>query len=234
MSMAWLLTLLAAAGVFGGVFLHESRRVPAYLAAIGGGLLCGIALFRLLPEIALTTGAVAAVAAVLAIAALLVLADRLFSHSGYASGRGIVWPLLAATAFHSFLDGWSIRALAAQPLAGVAVLVGLALHKIPEGLAIGWITRRSTSSRWRAALAAIGAEGFTLVGAFAQPAMNRSGLAQFGIWWTSGVLALIGGSFLFLGGHTLWPHVKRPGVVAVFLVALLLVWIADQAAGCCL
>jgi zinc transporter ZupT len=131
--------------------------------------------------------------------------------------------LLAATAVHSFLDGWSVRALSGQPLTNVAVTLGLALHKVPEGLALGWIARRASSSTARAALAAGAVELLTLAGAFIEPRANESGSLTFGTWWTAGVLTVISGSFLFLGFHALWPSWRRPGVVVVFVTSLLLV-----------
>ncbi len=56
MGAAWLLTLLALAGVVTGVLMGQARKLSTYLGAAGGGLLFGIALFWLLPEIAQNSG----------------------------------------------------------------------------------------------------------------------------------------------------------------------------------
>jgi zinc transporter ZupT len=224
MAVAWLVTALAIVGVLAGVFLHQSRWPSSHFAAAGSGLLFGIALFWLLPEVSEIAGWLGAALMLLAVAGLLGLIDSALTHSGQSPRRGVVWPLLAATALHSFLDGWSVRALATQPPTRIAVPVGLALHKIPEGLAMGWITRRSTSSHGKAVAAASAAELFTLAGALAQPAINNSGMDRFGAWWTAVVMSIIGGGFLFLGFHAVLPHRRRADVIVVFLATLLLVW----------
>lgn len=228
MAVAWLLTLLALAGVVAGVRLGQARTLSSHIAAAGGGLLFGIAFFWVIPEIAELSGWTMAYLLPVLAGCGLITADWLLMHSGHSPRRGVVGPLLAATAVHSFLDGWSVRALSGQPLTNVAVTLGLALHKIPEGLALGWIARRASSSTWRAASAAGAVELLTLGGALIEPRANRSGTVAFGAWWTVGVLAVISGSFLFLGFHALWPSWRRPGVIAVFLTSLLLVGVVHR------
>jgi zinc transporter ZupT len=224
MGMAWLLTLLALCGVWAGVFLGRGTdKFSEHLAAAGGGLLFGISLFWLVPEIGETSGRVVALLLAVGVAALLALLDAALTHTGYSARHGVVWPLLVATALHSVLDGWSVRLLSVQPLTNIAVTVGLALHKIPEGAAVGWVTRRSLYSSRKALLVSAAAELFTLAGAFSEPALNASGSARFGMWWSAGVLSVIAGGFLFLGFHAVLPAWKRRDVIAIFLATLLLV-----------
>ena len=224
MTAGWLLTLLALCGVSAGVFWGRgSGRFSEHLAAAGGGLLFGISLFWLIPEIGQTSGQAVAVLLTLTVSALLAVLDATLTHTGHSARHGVVWPLLLATAIHSLLDGWSVRLLAIQPFTNIAVTTGLALHKIPEGVAVGWLCRRTLASPRRAFLAGTAAETFTLVGAFAEPALNASGSARFGVWWTAGALSVIAGGFLFLGLHTILPAWKRRDVMAVFLATLLLV-----------
>ncbi len=61
MTVASLLTLLALAGVALGIMLGEWQMFSSYLAVVGGGLLLGISLFWLVPEIASTSGWAAAI-----------------------------------------------------------------------------------------------------------------------------------------------------------------------------
>jgi zinc transporter ZupT len=225
MAVAWLLTVLAWAGIAAGIYLSEPRRLSAHLAAAGGGLLFGISLFWIVPEMAETSGTGAAVALAFAVCGILAILDRLLLHTGHSPRHGILAPLFAATAIHSFVDGWSLRALATQPLANIAVPLGLALHKVPEGLALGWVTRRSMDRSWRAMTACAGVEALTVIGAAVEPRANESGSAAFGPWWTVTVLAIIAGSFLFLGLHAVLPNWKKGGVVTVFLGTLLVVGI---------
>jgi hypothetical protein len=224
MGIAWLLTLLGLAGVGTGVYLGQSRALSSVLSAAGGGLLFGISLFWLIPEIGLTTGRWLALLLALLVTGMMAGLDRLLLHAGHSPRQGIIWPVLAAMALHSFLDGWSVRALAARPLPEIAAApVGLALHKIPEGIAAGWIARRSTSSGWKAAAAGGAAQLATVAGALAEPGADRLGAARFGAGWHAAVLATIAGSFLFLGFHAVLPHWKKASVLAVFAATVLLV-----------
>ncbi len=223
MAVASLLTLLATIGVIAGVLLGESQKVSCYLASAGGGLLFGISLFWLIPEIAAASGWLPASALTLAACLSLALIDRLFIHSTHGRGRAALAPILTATAVHSFLDGWSVRAIQSLQMASITAPLGLALHKIPEGVAIGWIARQSIGSAGKAAVAAIAVELVTLAGAFVEPYASRSGSAAFGAWWTSAVIAIVSGSFLFFGAHAILPNWRRPGVLLVFAATLLVV-----------
>lgn len=223
MAIAWLLTVLAWAGIAVGIYLSEPRRLSAHLAAAGGGLLFGISLFWIVPEMARTSGTGIAVALVFTACGLIAILDRLLLHTGHSPRNGILTPLFAATAIHSFVDGWSLRALATQPLANIAVPLGLALHKVPEGLALGWVARRSLGRASQAMAVCAAIEALTVIGAAVEPRANESGSAAFGAWWTVSVLAVIAGSFLFLGLHAVLPNWKRGEVVTVFLGTLFVV-----------
>lgn len=216
MVVAWLITALALFGVFFGALGH-ARMPSAQLAAAGGGLLTGICIFWLMPEIAGTLGIWRASGFLLAVCAVLLLIDRVLGDAEHPGHHRFVAPLLAATALHSFLDGWSVRTLSVRALANVAVPIGLALHKIPEGLALGWLSRR-TLKRTQAAIATASAvELMTPVGAFVEPYADHSGFAAFGPSWTALLLATVGGSFLFLGVHAIIPERKKIAVLAIFL-----------------
>jgi zinc transporter ZupT len=221
MVAAWVLTLLALGGVIAGVFMGQSRALSSPLAAAGGGLLFGIAVFWLIPEIAETSGwtgaFILATAAGSAIAGL----DKFLIHTGYSPRSGVFGPLLLAAGVHSFLDGWSVRAVSVEPVAAVAVPLGLALHKVPEGIALGWITRQSLSSAFKAAAASMSVEVLTLIGASIERRADVSGAQSFGPWWTAVVLAIIAGSFLFLGFHVILPARRNAGIMTIFFLTLL-------------
>lgn len=212
------LTLVAIAGVAIGVLLGQPKQLSNHLGAAGGGLLLGIALFWLLPEIAEELGWTRSLAMAASLCLVLTGLERTLMHSGHSLREGVAGPLLAVTAIHSFLDGWSVRAAAGGAVVNIAVPLGLALHKVPEGLALGWVTRRRFHSSVKAIAAGALAEIFTLAGAFAEPRAQRSGVYHFGIWWTATMLALIAGTFAFLGFHAVWPGRRDKGVVLVFLV----------------
>jgi hypothetical protein len=207
MAVAALLTGLALLGVAGGVLLHRS--ISNHLAALGGLLLFAVAFIWIVPEIAQTWGWPRTIFLVTTAALLLALVDWALIRLGHSPRHGVLAPLLIATAIHSLLDGWSIRALAAQPVPLGLVPIGLGLHKIPEGFALGWVLRRSLSSHARAMGLGSLAEMFTLAGAWLQPGTDRFGVSRFGDAWTPAVLCLIAGAFVFLGCHALLPYFAK-------------------------
>ena len=135
-----------------------------------GGLLVGIVVFWILPEMAGEQGWIVAVFGVLASVLCLGAIDRYVfpicpfcaagTHSrGSAAqvGRHPVsafgWPLLVVGCVHSFVDGWTIALsqVAATSHASLALSWGVFAHKVPESVAIGFLAVRLTSSR-RAAI----------------------------------------------------------------------------------
>jgi zinc transporter ZupT len=102
--------------------------------------------------------------------------------------HGFAGPLVLAAAVHSSLDGWSIvTAQFAGPLGvRLALPMAVVLHKIPEGIALGAILCAAVVSR-RVALAwCLLAEGVTLAGGrpvwCSRPSLVRHGLV---IHWPS-------------------------------------------------
>ena len=221
MVVAWALTLLAIAGVLAGTVLGQSRWFTAQVAAVGGGLLFGIALFWVVPEIAEISGSWMAVALALAGFVAVAATDATLGYLGHSPRSGAITPLLAATAVHCFLDGWSVRVLAGRPMTHVAVAVGLALHKLPEGVALGYILRRALSRYSIAVILGSAIELVTALSAAIEPRANASGAAALGPWWSAMVLAVISGSFLYLGFHVVIPERHKRGVVPLFAASLI-------------
>jgi zinc transporter ZupT len=105
------------------------------------------------------------------------------------------------------MDGWSLVASGQQSSQAlhVAFLIGVTLHKLPEGLALGTILRASLGSRWRATGGAGLAQFMTVVGGAV-----ALWLAPFaGARWSGTFLGLAGGTFLYLGYHTLEAEWRR-------------------------
>lgn len=236
MLLAFLLTLAAVGGVIAGVALGQSRSLSPQVIATGGGLLSGISVFWMFPELVADTGWVWGVLLVASGVAALWLVNRFVmpicpacsedhdhEHCARPPLHGFAAPLLVLIAIHSLLDGWAIRVLGGDTLVSGAVVLGLALHKIPEGLAVGIIGRESVTSNWRAGLFGALAESSTLAGAWIQPAASRAGTLWLGAFWPAAVLGVIAGSFLYLGYHTIHRRRRGRGVLAAFLVTLALV-----------
>jgi zinc transporter ZupT len=193
-----------------------------------GGLLMGIAVFGVLPELAETNGWPGGAALLAFGAGMLWLFGRYVypvcpscSHTHdhehcTTTLHGFAPPLIAAAALHSLLDGVGISASQHQAgELGAAVLVAVAVHKIPEGIALGVMLRASVRSRWFAFALCAAAECATFLGAVSESAITgRTGTA-----WVAYALALTGGSFIYLGFHAIHGEWRRRGVPA-FMPAL--------------
>ena len=119
-----MLTLVAWFGIVLGALGHSRERSPE-VAAGGGGLLAGICVFWLMPEIADESSWARACVFVLTACTLLFLVDHLLEQAETRSQRHVLIPLLTAAGLHSVLDGWSIRAVTANRLAGTFLFLGL-------------------------------------------------------------------------------------------------------------
>ena len=62
------------------------------------------------------------------------------------------------------MDGWTVMAAHSVAGFGAAFLIGIAFHKLPEGIALGVIARASMSSRLGAIVWCAVAESATLAG----------------------------------------------------------------------
>jgi zinc and cadmium transporter len=111
---------------------------------------------------------------------------------------------------------WNVAAAQDEPTLGLGFIAGIAAHKIPEGLALGVIARAAMRSR-RAAMFWCGmAQAATLLGA-----MLEGVLAPYlGPQAMHALLALAGGSFLYLGWHAVHGEFRRRGASSALVPAL--------------
>jgi zinc transporter ZupT len=218
---------VALIGILFGIRLSAMPLFSRRLVPFSGGVLLGIAGFWVMPEMAAYFGWPGVLLWVLAGFAGLWLIDRYVypvcpscSHThdhDHCNTRlhGFAAPMLIAAGLHSFLDGWLLAAAGQSPL-GDALVAGIALHKIPEGLALGVIVRSAMKSRRRAIAGCAAAELLTIIGAgFELQLAPRLGFA-----WAHGLLAVAAGSFLYLGYHAIHSEYKRRGVMPAFVPAL--------------
>jgi len=129
--------------------------------------------------------------------------------------HGFATPLLAAAALHSALDGW-IAVAAQWSSFGSALLFGIAAHKIPEGIALGVIARAALAKRETAFMWCAAAESATLAGA----GLETLFAPYIGAHGLHALLALAGGSFLYLGGHAVHGESQRTGPAPAYVSAL--------------
>ena len=188
----------------------------------------GVGLFWVLPEMATTLSLTGAFLWLGAGCLLLGIVDRYVypvcpacspehDHDHCATTlHGFAMPLLIASSVHAALDGWNVAASQDVPSLGLGFLAGIAAHKIPEGLALGVIARAALKSRRSAMLWCVLAQGSTMVGALLEgvlaPYLGPNALHA--------LLALAGGSFLYLGWHAVHGEFRRRGASPALVPAL--------------
>lgn len=117
--------------------------------------------------------------------------------------HGFATPLLAASVVHSLFDGWTLAA--AQAAGRYGISAGVLVHKVPESIAFGIILGAATKSRRQAVVGAAMVQASLLLGA----ALEMAVAPHIGMFWIQVLLAVSGGTFLYLGYHALHAEWKR-------------------------
>ncbi|MEO8657860.1 MAG: hypothetical protein ABI693_05290 [Bryobacteraceae bacterium] len=221
-----LVTVIAVLGAAWGLLLTDSPRRSGRILTFSGGLLVGISLFWVLPELGEQLPFYAAAGFVAAGFAILWVVNQYLyrvcpscAHDHHHEDcdtrlHGFGVPLIIAAVVHSTLDGWGIGAAQSENgfRLGAAFLAGSLAHKIPEGLAYGSILRASLTSRASALGWVVAIESMTIVGGLAAQATARHiSPAALGA-----ILSLAAGTFLFLGVHAVHNEWKRSGRPAMY------------------
>lgn len=224
--------LIAVASAAAGLRLTVAPQWARRLVPFSAGLLSGLVLFGILPELVRNSGWGGGVGFVGAGLVLLWVVGRWLypvcpacSHTHDhsicpATLHGFALPLLAAAAVHAFLDGVGIAASGSQPDGGAlggAVLVGVGLHKVPEGIALGVILHAALGSRAAALLWCAAAQAATPLGAAAESVVS----ARLGVMGVSIALGMAGGSFLYLAYHALHADWQKRGAMPVLPPAIM-------------
>jgi zinc transporter ZupT len=210
---------LAVAAAAVGVWLTGLPEVSRKVVPVSGAILLLLSLFWVMPELGETFGWPLGPALMLAGFTIIWIIDRHFypvcpacshTHDHDACStrlHGFATPLIGAAMIHSSFDGWALAAgyLEAATRFGVAISLGVIVHKLPESLAYGVILRAALRSRTQALTWAIAAQLATVAGALIALAS-----ASFISTYTMGLLlALGGGTFLYLGFHAVHGEWKR-------------------------
>jgi zinc transporter ZupT len=225
-----LAAVIGVAGAALGLWLTGLRQRVQVVVPFSAGVLLGVALFGLLPELASQAGWLASGLLFAAGYGLLLVINRYaypvcptcahdHDHNACSSElHGFAGPLIAASALHAFLDGWSIATVQSTAPLGLRVAVPLAvvLHKLPEGIALGAILRASMGSRGRAMGWCALAEGATLLGG----ALGLIMAPHLGTQWIMYPLGITAGWLFYLGYHAVHEEWKRRGAAPAFLSAL--------------
>jgi len=223
-------TLIGIGGVFLGLWLTSAGRRARIVVPFSAGVLLGVVLFGLLPELTAETGWWRTALMFAGGYGLLLLINRKVApvcpscahdHDHLRCDtvlHGFAAPLISASILHSFFDGWSIAtAQMAVPLGiRVTVPLAIALHKIPEGIALGAIVRASLSSRAVALGWCVVAEGATLGGG----ALGLAIAPRLGTAWITYPLGIAAGWLFYLGAHAVHEEWKRRGPATALVTAL--------------
>ncbi len=226
MQLSLIATLIGILGSCAGAYLPVAHGRARVFVPVSGAILLAVSLFSILPEMAGQEGWLRAGALYGCGYAVLFVIDRYVhpvcpscSHThdhGHCEVElhGFSVPLVVATSIHAFIDGWgmSIAQSAGAGTTRTAIPVAVLLHKIPEGLALGVMLYASLKSRRNAAAWGSAAELATAVGAMAGMAV----LPGASPVWARNLLAIAGGTFLYLGFHAVhgalgWKLLPRRG-----------------------
>jgi zinc transporter ZupT len=224
------LVIVALLGAATGIRLAETPSFSRRLLPFSGGLLVGVALFWVFPEIAARDGWLVAMAGLGGGAAMLFLIDRYLypvcptcshthAHENCAQSlHGFAGPLLIASAIHSFFDGWSLAVSDEKGFEAlrIAFLAGIAVHKLPEGLALGALLLAALGSPWNALLGAAAAQSMMLAGG----ALGMIVAPRLSAAWSVGFLSIAAGAFVYLGYHAIESVSQQRGIATSVMPAL--------------
>jgi zinc transporter ZupT len=223
-----------------GIYAMKSRALSGKFTAISAGVMIGVALFWIFPDMTLKSGTAPAALAVGGALTALCAIDRYiypvcpccahgkrpspparFHHSRTSGTNGALIPLVIAICIHNLFDGWTaVAAGHAGSGPGSGMAVGLIAHKIPEAVVFGLMLRNATKVRNVQILSV----GFTSL------AILAGGAAHSGFWMLSETiviaasLALACSSFLFAGGHMFLRQQRHAGIrsaVAPLIIGVL-------------
>jgi len=229
-----------AAGTVLGMYAMRSHALRGKFTAISAGVMVGVALFWILPDMTMKSGMAPAALAVAGALATLCAIDRFVypvcpccahgdrrsapagpHHSKASGGNGALIPLVIAICIHNLLDGWmAVAAGHAGSSPGSGIVVGLIAHKIPEAVVFGLMLRNATNVRNVQILSVV----FTSLSILAGGAAHSGFLMFSETIVIAASLALACSSFLFAGGHIFLRQQRHAGIrsaVAPLIIGLL-------------
>ncbi|MBI5126792.1 MAG: ZIP family metal transporter [Candidatus Taylorbacteria bacterium] len=230
------------ATVLGGLFALRFKDKLHLILGFSAGAVVAVALFELLPEaIELGEGSyeVGFITSLVALGfVIFMIADRFFllhshgddcTHEHHQTKRGYLGA--GSISFHSFLDGIVIGlSFQVSPLVGFTVALAVLAHHFSDGLnTVGMIVKnegsKSSALRWLCVNATAPVLG-VIASSFFSISSSTLGL----------LLAIFGGSFLYIGASDLIPesHHSHPTkwttvmTVLGFLVLYVIIGIAES------
>jgi zinc transporter ZupT len=198
-----------------GVWLTNLPEVSRKVVPFSGAVLVLISVLWILPELVHTFGWSLGPAMLLAAFSIIWFIDRYIyavcptcahthNHDSCSTRlHGFALPLIIASVIHSVFDGWMFAV--GQAEAQQALSSGILIHKLPECVAFGVILRAALRSHTQAIFWSFASQAPMLVGAAIEPAAENF----LGSLTVGAMLALGGGTFLYLGFHAVHGEWKR-------------------------
>lgn len=218
---------MAAAGSLLAIsFKKISHKGLCMLISFAAGALLAVTFIDLIPEAMELVGFKAGVVSVLSGYFLFFGINRFFFHICPACSathtevkfKAVTAAMVAALAVHSFMDGLAIYSgyLTASG-AGILILLAVAFHKFPEGMALTLVARASGMFPLKAlALTVLLEAGTTIAGGVAGFLFLQSSSPD----WVGYIFGHIGGGFVFLVIHALLSEEIKHHPQSTLLAAL--------------
>ncbi len=207
------LLVAVVAAALGAIVASSSKKIShlglCLLISFAAGALLGVTFLHLIPEAFEISGALGGVISVASGYFLFFLLTKYVFHVCPACSathtevnfRAITISMIVALSVHSVMDGLAIYSGALSGTAtGIAVLLAVAFHKFPEGMALSLVASNSGMSRSTAFMISFAVEAITTIaGGAAGMALKFSEHSN----WVGLILGHVGGGFIYLVIHAL-------------------------------
>lgn len=225
MALSFLSVITTILGVLLAFWIQKNGRSIAVGIGFSSGIMLLISALDLIPEAGAEIGARNAAMAAFLGGAALWLANATIPHVHIAAEQGRDEAGLLGSAYmvamglvlHDFFEGFAMaNAFIASPSLGVMTAIAIALHNLPEELAIALPALTTRSTRF-------------LIGAAALSALAEPVGAMAGLLATSAYAALnpyflsvAAGAMIFVSCHELLPMARRYGRIGWFAAGFML------------
>lgn len=233
------ITGISMAGGLAPLYRVWSQERLTLLAAAGAGVLLGASLLQMTPQAVLMLGPSAGAALMLGFLVIFLAEEFLHSHPESSPSRADRPPTqpfgtvaFVGISLHSLLDGLAVGTSLMVPSLMPAVLIAIALHKVPTAFSLCSILLLAGYSRLRTAVHIFGFSLATPLGAV----VAYLGLTRTSEEVVAAAIGLSAGSFLAIATCDLLPQVQRGkssrfAALAFFLAGVAASALAELAHG---
>jgi len=230
-----LLAAVAGAGftvvaLLGGARVSVSSQLRGAAVGVAGGILLGIAFAELFPEALERAGHESAVTGFVAGFLALFIVETLtkghthheHAHDDRQLARHAPIPFIVGLGLHNLADGFAIGTTTElSEAAGTAVAAGILVHQLPVGVSFGAVLLALESPRATVVRTAVALGVLIPIGAAVTVALPSLSALALGT-----LLAAAGGALVYIGAGHLLPEAQSerttPVVASIFPVALVL------------